>query len=208
LSLDSDEKRLLIVLMPIFAKASELGIISDKGRKLKARDLQNASCFSIMSVPVANFRKKRFSDWQRVRMQIRLAQHSQFMKLSLSLAVLTAFFISSCSEEPPPRPARHRVASYPPTGTAEYPPSQQPFNPNGPVQPQAAPREESAASPVPTAAPPTKVAKGDYPYGIPVPGKPHLVESPFSPGKYVDVEGFPPGTEVKDPYTDKIFLVP
>ncbi|PYJ75227.1 MAG: hypothetical protein DME72_00420 [Verrucomicrobia bacterium] len=91
------------------------------------------------------------------------------MKLSLSLALLTAFFISSCSEEPPPQPARH--------------------------------------SPVPTAAP-TKVAKGDYPYGIPVPGKPHLVESPFSPGKYVDVEGFPPGTEVKDPYTDKIFLVP
>ena len=59
-----------------------------------------------------------------------------------------------------------------------------------------------------THAGPTKVAKGDYPYGNPVPGKPHLVESPFSSGKYVDVEGFPPGTEVKDPYTDKIFLVP
>ena len=45
--------------------------------------------------------------------------------------------------------------------------------------------------------------KGDYPYGIPVPGKPHLVESPYSPGKYIDVEGFPPGTEVKDPILDK-----
>jgi hypothetical protein len=52
------------------------------------------------------------------------------------------------------------------------------------------------------------VARGDFPYGIPVPGKPHLVESPFSPGKYIDVEGFSPGTEVKDPYTGKIFLVP
>jgi len=66
---------------------------------------------------------------------------------------------------------------------------------------------ETAAS-TPPAAASTKVAKGDYPYGIPVPGKPHLVESPYSPGKYIDVEGFPPGTEVKDPYTDKIFLVP
>ncbi len=149
----------------------------------------------------------RFSDWQRCSMQIRFAQHSQFMKFSLSLAFVVAFFLSSCSEPPPPQRTRHPVANYPPAQTEQYPPQQQPFNPNGPVQPQGTPREEGAASPVPTAAP-TKVAKGDYPYGIPVPGKPHLVESPFSPGKYVDVEGFPPGTEVKDPYTDKIFLVP
>jgi hypothetical protein len=182
--------------------------MSDEGRKLKTWTCKTHSILLLDYISASSgLLGKRFSDWQRVGMQIRLAQHFQFMKLSLSLALLTAFFISSCSEEPPPQPARHRAASYPPPGTAEYPPSQQPFNPNGPVQPQAAPREESAASPVPTAAP-TKVAKGDYPYGIPVPGKPHLVESPFSPGKYVDVEGFPPGTEVKDPYTDKIFLVP
>ena len=52
------------------------------------------------------------------------------------------------------------------------------------------------------------VAKGLVPEGNPIPGKPGLVESPFSPGKYISVEGFPPGTEVKDPYTGKIFLVP
>ena len=115
----------------------------------------------------------------------RIATAFSIMKFSLSLALFTTFFVASCSEEPP----------------------QQPFNPNGPVQPMGTPQTETAASPPPTAAP-TKVAKGDYPYGIPVPGKPHLVESPYSPGKYVDVEGFPPGTEVKDPYTDKIFLVP
>ena len=102
----------------------------------------------------------------------------------------------------------HRVASYPPTQTEQYPPPQQPFNPNGPVQPTGTPPVETAPAPPPPTAAPTKVAKGDYPYGIPVPGKPHLVESPYSPGKYIDVEGFPPGTEVKDPYTDKIFLVP
>jgi hypothetical protein len=131
------------------------------------------------------------------------------MKFSLSLALLTGFFLASCSEEPPPQTARHRPARYP-GQTAEYPPPQQPFNPNGPVQPSGSPPPQTVAvsTPPPAAAPPTKVAKGDYPYGIPVPGKPHLVESPYSPGKYIDVEGFPPGTEVKDPYTDKIFLVP
>jgi len=131
------------------------------------------------------------------------------MKVSLLLALLAAFLLASCAEEPPPPTSRHRPANYPPTQTAEYPPPQQPFNPNGPVQPTGTPPVETApTSPPPTAAPTKKVAKGDYPYGIPVPGKPHLVESPYSPGKYIDVEGFPPGTEVKDPYTDKIFLVP
>ena len=135
---------------------------------------------------------------------------SFMMKFSFPLALLTAFFFASCAEEPPPPITQHhRPATYAATQPQEYPPPQQPFNPNGPVQPMATPPPPQVApSPPPTAAPQTKVAKGDYPYGIPVPGKPHLVESPYSPGKYIDVEGFPPGTEVKDPYTDKIFLVP
>lgn len=50
---------------------------------------------------------------------------------------------------------------------------------------------------------------GNYPVGTPVPGKPGFVTSPHAPASgYVDVRGFPPGTEVKDPYTQKIFLVP
>jgi hypothetical protein len=57
-------------------------------------------------------------------------------------------------------------------------------------------------------APPSK-ARRDLPYGIPVPGKPGFVTSPFAPKSgYVDVRGFPSGTEVKDPYTAKIFLTP
>jgi len=130
------------------------------------------------------------------------------MKFSSSLALVAAFVLMSCSEEPPPPTTHHRAARYPATQTAEYPPQQQPFNPNGPVQPTSQPPVEQPATTPPPMAAPTKVAKGDYPYGVPVPGKPHLVESPYSPGKYIDVEGFPPGTEVKDPYTDKIFLVP
>ena len=131
------------------------------------------------------------------------------MKFSIPLALLAVFFLASCAEEPPPPPPQHhRPSAYAPTQPQEYPPQQQPFNPNGPAQPVAPPPPVVTSSPPPAAAPQTKVAKGDYPYGIPVPGKPHLVESPYSPGKYIDVEGFPPGTEVKDPYTDKIFLVP
>src|SRR5437879_3510719 len=43
-----------------------------------------------------------------------------------------------------------------------------------------------------TTAPPRK----DYPYGTPVPGKPGFVTSPHAPySGYVDVRGFPPGTE-------------
>jgi hypothetical protein len=58
-------------------------------------------------------------------------------------------------------------------------------------------------------APTTKSAKRDIPYGIPVPNKPGFVTSPYSPKSgYVDVRGFPSGTEVKDPYSGKIFLTP
>jgi hypothetical protein len=49
----------------------------------------------------------------------------------------------------------------------------------------------------------------DFSYGTPVPGKPGLVTSPYSPNSgYIDVRGFAPGTPVKDPYTGKIFLTP
>ena len=55
----------------------------------------------------------------------------------------------------------------------------------------------------------TKEQKADLMYGTPVPGKPGFVTSPFAPDKgYVDVTGFPPGTEVEDPYTGKTFLTP
>ena len=133
------------------------------------------------------------------------------MKFALSLVLLSLFFLSACeTDEPPPR-VRHNVARYPQEpqpAAGQYPPPTQPYDPNGPVQPDGtAPIEQAPTGPPPPAAP-TKVAKGDFPYGIPVPGKKNLVESPFSPGKYVDVEGFAPGTEVKDPYTGKIFLVP
>ena len=127
--------------------------------------------------------------------------------MSLALVCGALFFFSCTDYEDQSAQSRRSAARYPGPTQGQVP-SQQPFNPNAPPPETtpAPPREETAASTPPAA--PAKVVKGDFPYGTPVPGKPHLVESPFSPGKYIDVEGFAPGTEVKDPYTGKIFLVP
>jgi len=89
-------------------------------------------------------------------------------------------------------------------------------------QSQANPTPEPSPSPEPSMTPevtagPTPFASGtgrpaglqDIPYGTPVPGKPGFVISPHAlQSGYVDVRGFPPGTQVKCPYTGKIFLVP
>ena len=49
----------------------------------------------------------------------------------------------------------------------------------------------------------------DLPYGVSVPNKPGFVISPYSPNAgYVDIRGFLSGTEVKDPYTGKVFITP
>jgi hypothetical protein len=86
----------------------------------------------------------------------------------------------------------------------EYPPTP------APTVPTPTPSATTTSPPVrPASAPPIKNSKRDIPYGIPVPGKPGFVTSPFSPkAGYVDVRGFPSGTEVKDPYSGKIFLTP
>jgi hypothetical protein len=51
--------------------------------------------------------------------------------------------------------------------------------------------------------------KVDLPYGAPIPGKQGFVTSPYAPESgYIDVRGVAPGTQVKDPYTGKLFLTP
>jgi hypothetical protein len=69
--------------------------------------------------------------------------------------------------------------------------------------------EKPAATLLPASAAPAEKAKGDLPYGIPVPSRKGMVTSPYLPeGNYVDVSIFAPGSAVKDPYTGKLFRVP
>ena len=138
------------------------------------------------------------------------------MKFSLSIGLLSVFALSACEvDEPPPHRGNRPPAKYPQQTQSQYPAQPQPFQ-EGTTQTQttttnSAPPETTApeeTAPAPSNNGPAPKAKGDYPYGTPVPGKPGFVRSPYSPDKMTDVRGYAPGTEVKDPYTGKIFLVP
>ena len=113
---------------------------------------------------------------------------------------------------PAPKPRTPQPRRTSPKQSNEAPPSDASDTSNSQTSP----------SPTPVRAPPNRnnvrVAKAtasrkkrnsDLPYGIPVPGRQGLVTSPFSPDSgYIDVRSFPPGTEVRDPYTGKSFLTP
>jgi hypothetical protein len=65
---------------------------------------------------------------------------------------------------------------------------------------------QSPAKPSPSR---EKAANAQFPVAKPVPGKPGLVFSPFNAsGGYIDVSGYAPGSKVKDPSTQQIFIVP
>jgi len=52
-------------------------------------------------------------------------------------------------------------------------------------------------------------AGAQFPVAKPVPGKSGLVFNPFNPhGAYIDISGYAPGSKVKDPDSQKIFVVP
>jgi hypothetical protein len=116
---------------------------------------------------------------------------------------------------PPPRrtPAKGATVKKKPgseqTAQQDVPPA------SPPVSPVPAPTPMLTPMPLPlmvrsaAGVPPSKKLRRDLPYGIPVPNRAGFVTSPYAPKSgYVDVRGFPSGTEVKDPYTGKIFLTP
>ncbi len=69
--------------------------------------------------------------------------------------------------------------------------------------------ETAQTKPRRSPAPRTSSAQLEFPTAKAVPDKPGYVVSPFdASGRYVDVSGYASGSKVKDPWTDKIFIVP
>jgi hypothetical protein len=66
----------------------------------------------------------------------------------------------------------------------------------------------SQISPAPARSPANRQTSSGIPFASPVPNKPGFVYSPYDPKFLIDVRGFPPGTEVTDPNTNKPFKVP
>ncbi|MGC1481497.1 MAG: hypothetical protein WA771_13420 [Chthoniobacterales bacterium] len=107
--------------------------------------------------------------------------------------------ISDPNPNPTPRPTP------PPTPTPQPTPNSRP-QPTPSASTSSISTFEAISTPTPTQR--INQAPGQLPYGTPAPGKPGFVKSPHSSAGLVDVRGFPPGSEVKDPYSGKAFLVP
>ncbi len=133
----------------------------------------------------------------------------------VALVLAGLFSLPACVETGRDSHGRSRPNRFGANGTQgvgqQMPADQQPVTDVPPVEAQQKPEVTPPPPPHSDAPKPSGVAapKKDYPYGTPVPGKSGFVTSPHAPySGYVDVRGFPPGTEVKDPYTGKVFLVP
>jgi hypothetical protein len=112
---------------------------------------------------------------------------------------------SDVTEPGHPAPATQTVSAPQPRRKSDTTRPQKPPQ----TTPSVAYSETTQPEPKPPAPAQGSSTSTAFPTAKAVPDKPGYVYSPFdSSGRYVDVSGYTPGTKVKDPWTDKIFVVP
>jgi hypothetical protein len=77
------------------------------------------------------------------------------------------------------------------------------------ADPRVARKQTTQSKPKPSSSSQASSGQAEFPTAKLVAGKPGYVISPFdSSERYVDVSGFASGSKAKDPWTNKIFIVP